>query len=264
MVGIRLANVPQFGGIPPVKVSKRIILRRAEVVRSRGVGTARVLAKLDRMVQHSNRKQREHLAARHSESPPRVVRLIPFAHAPSLGSENEEATAELVGTPDPALHGTSLSPTRSPRSGILSTPPPSLSLSRATTRAQPRGQLPESIAVIQRMQRKYFMQRVRRYRACPIVLPTNSDSDDLHMGFAPPPPEHEKHLDMGLQITLFNVMNKLGRKKKCDVEVLEDAVVFRNFSRHEEAEEGESEVLRIWSMFISVWTRFSQGLTMHQ
>jgi hypothetical protein len=115
------------------------------------------------------------------------------------------------------------------------------------------------------MQRKYFMQRVRRYRACPIVLPTNSDSDDLHMGFAPPPPEHEKHLDMGLQITLFNVINKLRRKKKRDVEVLEDAVVFRNFSRHEEAEEeGESEVLRIWSMFISVWTRFSQGLIMRQ
>ncbi|KAJ7866036.1 hypothetical protein B0H14DRAFT_3133244 [Mycena olivaceomarginata] len=236
MVGIRLANVPQFGGIPPVKVSKRIILRRAEVVRSRGVSTARVLAKLDRMVQHSNRKQ--HLAARHSESPPRVVRLIPFAHTPSLGPENEEATAELVSTPRP----------RPPR--------------------DPRGQSPESIAVIQQMQRKYFMQRVRRYRACPIVLPTNSDSDDLHMGFAPPPPEHEKHLDMGLQITLFNVMNKLGRKKKRDVEVLEDAVVFRNFSRHEEAEEeGESEVLRIWrdlscvnksSMYYGVFYAYEQ------
>jgi hypothetical protein len=70
---------------------------------------------------------------------------------------------------------------------------------------------------------------------------------------------------MGLQITLFNVINKLGRKKKRDVEVLEDAVVFRNFSRHEKAEEeGESEVLRIWSMFTSVWTRFSQGLIMRQ
>ncbi|KAJ7854957.1 hypothetical protein B0H14DRAFT_3449259 [Mycena olivaceomarginata] len=53
---------------------------------------------------------------------------------------------------------------------------------------------------------------------------------------------------MGLQITLFNIMNKLGRKKKRDMEVLEDAVMFRNFSRYEEAEEeeGKSEILRIW------------------
>ncbi|KAJ6476907.1 hypothetical protein C8R45DRAFT_1008220 [Mycena sanguinolenta] len=247
---------PAKVGVRPIKLSKRAALRKAAFMRSIGFRTARVLKTLDLVLQ-LNRRERE-------QRPKLVLVSSVFGqhksdvHSSDSDSDEEEdeVADELLEKPDTPVPERPYSPPRTHRSSVLSHPPPHLS--RTTARA---ARTPEEI---QRMRWGYFLMQMRRYRGRWMVEPTDPDVEDIHLGFRPPHPEDEPHLDMNLRLTLFNIMMRLGRKE--NVELLHDAIVFRN-TRDESKEveggvkaKGEKklpEPLRLWNRFITVWTKLT-------